>query len=99
MKCNDLMTGKVRNLEHCKISFEGYPDIWLRYDPKSEEKRAEIITQDPDTEDELVRLAERYPDDVTILSLIEDGGFHAIVPKAISIDLIPAIGVMSFIAD
>jgi len=97
MKCVDSVRGEYE-MEHWKISIEGEPEIWFRRNPNEGDWTAEVMTNHPEVQEELVAIAEKFPEEIEILSLIEDGGFHAIIQPSISFELQPCGGLINISA-
>ena len=86
-----------RNYEHVVIQYSN-GEIWIRRADDQEEE-AEIISNQPGVSECLKQLAEKNPDVIDVIADDETQGVHAIVKRALHIEVLPATGDLSFIIE
>lgn len=90
------VTEKVEGeVEHTKISVEGYQDLWIRRRTDRTD-RAEIMTDDPAYIEALTRLAKENPDIISALTEPEEGGALFGAGRELIINVVPATGCLEF---
>ena len=86
-----------RNYEHVKIQYPN-GEIWIRRADDQEEE-AEIISNQPGVAECLKELAEKNPDVINVIADDDSQEIHAIVKRALHIEVLPATGDLSFIIE
>ena len=86
-----------RNYEQVKIQYPN-GEIWIRRADDQEEE-AEIISNQPGVAECLKELAEKNPDVINVIADDEAREIHAIVKRALHIEVLPATGDLSFIIE